>query len=65
MLPKTPAVTAGATSNRKECACQPSCPVCSGPLVPLRGAFRCVRCSFTICEGCEGGEGEPTYGAGD
>jgi hypothetical protein len=65
MLAETPAVTVGSSSSGKECACQPSCPVCGGALVPLRGAFRCVRCSFTICEDCEGGEGQRAYGPGD
>jgi hypothetical protein len=28
-----------------------SCPVCGGALVP--GLWRCVRCGFTYCPGCE------------
>jgi len=32
---------------------QPCCPVCSGALVELRGQFRCSRCYFTLCVGCE------------
>ena len=31
----------------------PCCPVCNGLLVPLRGSYRCVRCLFTLCVGCE------------
>ena len=31
----------------------PCCPVCSGPLVELRGQFRCTRCFYTMCVGCE------------
>lgn len=31
------------------------CPLCNGPLVPLEGLRRCVRCQFSYCEGCEGG----------
>ena len=34
--------------------CRPLCPVCSGPLIPLRDFYRCARCSFSICVGCEG-----------
>jgi hypothetical protein len=30
-----------------------ACPYCEGVLIPLRGAFRCVRCCFSICPGCE------------
>jgi hypothetical protein len=43
-------------------ACQPSCPVCSGPLVELRATLRCSRCSFIICEGC-GGDPADSFGA--
>jgi len=32
----------------------PLCPVCNGSLVPLGGQFRCGRCHFTVCEGCDG-----------
>jgi hypothetical protein len=31
------------------------CPVCGGSLVPTRAAWRCRRCSFTLCAGCEPG----------
>jgi hypothetical protein len=34
----------------------PACPVCSGVLVPLRGLYRCSRCSFSLCVGCEAEE---------
>jgi hypothetical protein len=30
-----------------------ACPFCEGDLVPVRGAYRCVRCCFSICPGCE------------
>jgi hypothetical protein len=29
------------------------CPLCQGGLVRLRDAYRCGRCSFVICVGCE------------
>jgi hypothetical protein len=31
----------------------PPCPVCGGGLVPLRGDWRCARCSFALCAGCD------------
>jgi hypothetical protein len=34
---------------------QPACPVCSGLLITLRGLFRCTRCGYSLCCGCEGG----------
>ena len=34
---------------------RPCCPVCNGPLVPLRDAYRCARCLFTLCVGCDVG----------
>lgn len=30
-----------------------ACPFCDGVLVPLRGEYRCLRCCFSICPGCE------------
>jgi hypothetical protein len=33
------------------------CPACASPLIPLRGQFRCSRCYFTFCVGCEDGPG--------
>ena len=30
-----------------------ACPFCDGVLVPWGGSYRCVRCCFTICPGCE------------
>jgi hypothetical protein len=29
------------------------CPACGAALVPLRGQWRCSRCYFTWCVGCE------------
>ena len=31
------------------------CPVCGGGLIPLRGTWRCGRCSFVLCVGCDPG----------
>ena len=32
---------------------QPPCPVCGGGLIPLRGNWRCGRCFFALCAGCD------------
>lgn len=35
-------------------AAQPrACPACAAPMLPLRGQYRCSRCYFTFCIGCE------------
>jgi hypothetical protein len=31
----------------------PKCPACGGMLVPMRSAWRCSRCYFSLCAGCE------------
>jgi hypothetical protein len=33
----------------------PACPVCGAPLAPTRDAWRCTRCFYTLCAGCEPG----------
>jgi hypothetical protein len=44
-------------SGRSGAVCrQPCCPLCNGPLVPLRGDYRCSRCLFHLCVGCEAPE---------
>jgi hypothetical protein len=40
----------------------PPCPVCAGLLVPLRDQYRCSRCFFSFCVGCENPD---EYSAGD
>jgi len=30
-----------------------SCPLCGGVLMPLPGAWRCGRCGYALCLGCE------------
>jgi hypothetical protein len=30
-----------------------TCPFCDGVLVPQRDAYRCLRCCFSICPGCD------------
>ena len=51
--------TNGQPTDRPRTTCQPRCPICSGPFIEMRGLRRCAQCSFTICEGCEGGPDEP------
>lgn len=31
----------------------PWCPVCSGALIPLRNLYRCARCYYSACAGCD------------
>jgi hypothetical protein len=30
-----------------------TCPFCEGVLVPQRDVYRCPRCCFSICPGCD------------
>ena len=47
-------------------ACQqPHCPMCSGVMVPLGEHYRCSRCFFDLCVGCEGAEVSAPQGADD
>ena len=46
-------VTAAET---QEVARPPACPACGGVLTEARSLWRCPRCSYSLCEGCEGGE---------
>jgi hypothetical protein len=32
---------------------RPRCPVCGGPFFILRDFYRCLRCLFSLCVGCE------------
>jgi hypothetical protein len=32
---------------------QVGCPMCGGMLVPMRDQYRCSRCFFSLCVGCE------------
>ena len=41
------------------------CPACGAALVPLRGQWRCSRCYFTWCAGCEAVGGHEPAGADD
>jgi hypothetical protein len=42
-----------ATTNAPPKSIVQPCPACGGMLVPLRHAWRCSRCYFSLCVGCE------------
>ena len=46
------------TKNSSAPVRSPSCPCCAGPLIVLRGMFRCARCQYTLCMDCEGADAE-------
>jgi hypothetical protein len=29
------------------------CPLCAGVLIPVREGYRCLRCKYVFCVGCE------------
>jgi hypothetical protein len=62
MIADTNPAAAAQTTTRQAICCQPTCPVCTGPLLPQRGAWRCSRCCFTLCDGCEGEPTDVYYG---
>jgi hypothetical protein len=37
----------------------PQCPVCSGSLLALHNFYRCSRCAYHLCVGCEQFDLEP------
>jgi hypothetical protein len=55
MDPTTLSITALKIAAIEPITCPALCPVCGGFLIPLRTVLRCQRCSFTMCDGCEGG----------
>ncbi len=64
MRPAAASVREENGQDRQQTVALPACPVCTSPMIPLRGLCRCSRCCFTFCEGCEG-EVAGGYGAGD
>jgi hypothetical protein len=38
------------------------CPACGAALIPLRGQWRCSRCYFMLCVGCEPAVGHEPAG---
>jgi hypothetical protein len=57
--------TATQVAEHHENCVQPTCPVCTGLLIPLGELWRCSRCCFTLCEGCEGGPAGGRYEGDD
>jgi hypothetical protein len=56
-MPSTPRNDGETRSDEREKNPRAACPVCSGPLIEIRGKLQCSRCR-TICETCcEGGRG--------
>jgi hypothetical protein len=55
MLADTNPIPSKPTANHTPTCGQQTCPVCMGVLIPVGGAWRCSRCCFAFCEGCEGG----------
>lgn len=53
--PRTCTLVGGEQSERREVERQ-TCPLCGGWFHPQSGAWRCGRCGFALCQGCEGGE---------
>jgi hypothetical protein len=49
-----PPTTLGQQIESPQSRGEETCPVCTGFLVRLAGSWRCARCCFTFCEGCEG-----------
>ena len=41
--------------NAPQLMFQMLCPACGNALLPLRGDWRCPRCQYHLCAGCEGG----------
>ncbi|MGH7173221.1 MAG: hypothetical protein ACRELG_23310 [Gemmataceae bacterium] len=56
----TPSSQEIGAKERMESACPLRCPVCSGQLVPLRNSYRCSRCGYHLCTGCEQFDPEPS-----
>jgi hypothetical protein len=58
----------GVATQERLCVRPPStagmCPLCQGPLLPMRGFARCLRCGYALCAGCEAAETpEPAHEA--
>jgi hypothetical protein len=53
MLIGPPSTQEAPTKDKTESLCLPCCPVCSGSLVPLHNSYRCSRCAYYLCVGCE------------
>ena len=58
MQPSTYTPPAESAQRRQNSKLQPACPVCGGPINEHGRQFRCPRCAFVTCIGCEGRRGE-------
>lgn len=45
-------------SENRATACPACCPLCNGSLVRLHNSYRCSRCRYYLCAGCEAIETE-------
>jgi DNA-directed RNA polymerase subunit RPC12/RpoP len=55
----TPSSPEIAVKERIESDCPSRCPMCSALLVPLHNSYRCSRCSYHFCLGCEPFDRDP------
>lgn len=55
----TPSSPEIAVKDRIESVSPPLCPVCSASLVPMHHSYRCLRCSYHFCVGCEPFDSDP------
>jgi ribosomal protein S27AE len=46
-------VREGLTEQTEEVVARPGCPICGGSVVPTGMRYRCGRCGFSLCVGCE------------
>jgi hypothetical protein len=49
----TPSSQENTATERGEPTYVPRCPLCSGALIALPSAYRCTRCCYHHCVGCE------------
>ncbi len=52
-MPFDPSERHQPTASEPSTSCGHMCPHCGGALIPLRGVWRCARCYFVLCAGCE------------
>jgi hypothetical protein len=53
MEPITLSVPSEPVLGSKRVARAPACPLCTAPLIELRSFWRCPRCYYLICAGCD------------
>jgi hypothetical protein len=52
-MPPQPSTHTSEPAQPRNPMCEFTCPVCGGAAVEMRTGRRCVRCAFTLCDGCE------------